>query len=186
MGFGEAAEPTKLVVSELHTHISGSDLKEVFAPFGAVVGIEVQTANGQPDGPSIGVAVVTFEEAAHAKDAQAAINGLELAGKNISVQFVQEIPQALTSVTPGLLPSLLGGAVGACPCSRPSIAARSAPRLSSSPPAPGIAPARPPGSPPARPPSSGKTQNTLVEPDLPRSGNSFHVAAAATVSASIK
>ena len=90
MGFGEAAEPTKLVVSELHTHISGSDLKEVFAPFGAVVGIEVQTANGQPDGPSIGVAVVTFEEAAHAKDAQAAINGLELAGKKIIVDFVRE------------------------------------------------------------------------------------------------
>ena len=86
MGFGEAAEPTKLVVSELHTHISGGDLKEVFAPFGAVVGIEVQTANGQPDGPSIGVAVVTFEEAAHAKDAQAAINGLELAGKKIIVE----------------------------------------------------------------------------------------------------
>ena len=80
MGFGEAAEPTKLVVSELHTHISGSDLKEVFAPFGAVVGIEVQTANGQPDGPSIGVAVVTFEEAAHAKDAQAAINDCYLLG----------------------------------------------------------------------------------------------------------
>ena len=90
MGFGEAAEPTKLVVSELHTHISGADLKEVFAPFGAVVGIEVQTANGQPDGPSIGVAVVTFEEAAHAKDAQAAINGLELAGKKIIVDFVRE------------------------------------------------------------------------------------------------
>ena len=90
MGFGEAAEPTKLVVSELHTHISGADLKEVFAPFGAVVGIEVQTANGQPDGPSIGVAVVTFEEAAHAKDAQAAINGLELAGKAIKVGFVNE------------------------------------------------------------------------------------------------
>ena len=108
MGFGEAAEPTKLVVSELHTHISGSDLKEVFAPFGAVVGIEVQTANGQPDGPSIGVAVVTFEEAAHAKDAQAAINGLELAGKKIIVDFVREAA-APPMPAMGAIPSLLDG-----------------------------------------------------------------------------
>ena len=129
MGFGEAAEPTKLVVSELHTHISGADLKEVFAPFGAVVGIEVQTANGQPDGPSIGVAVVTFEEAAHAKDAQAAINGLELAGKKIIVDFVREAA-APPMPAMGAIPSLLSTVGAGIPMGMPAGMAGSLPPMS--------------------------------------------------------
>ena len=113
MGGASAAEPTKLMVSELHPHISANDLKEVFSPFGELA--EVKMVADSSLGAASGIANVTFAKASDAKDAQQAINGLELAGKNISVQFVQEIPQALTSVTPGLLPSLLGGLAGGLP-----------------------------------------------------------------------
>jgi len=108
---GAAAEPVKLMVSELHPHIAASDLREVFAPFGELA--DVQMAADSSAGASVGIAYVTFVKSSDAKDAQAAINGLELAGKNIVVQFMQEIPQALAGLTPGLLPGLgLGGLPG--------------------------------------------------------------------------
>jgi len=101
MGGGAAAEPVKLMVSELHPHIAATDLREVFSPFGELA--DVSMADG-----SVGIAYVTFVKSSDAKDAQAAINGLELAGKNIVVQFMQEIPSSLASLAiPGL--GALGG-----------------------------------------------------------------------------
>lgn len=40
---------------------------------------------------------------------QAAINGLELAGKNIVVQAVQELPPMLANIAPGLMPGVVPG-----------------------------------------------------------------------------
>ena len=111
---GAAAEPTKLMVTELHPHISANDLREVFSPFGELS--EVKMVADATSGSSFGVANVTFVNPSEAKDAQAAINGLELAGRSIAVQFVQEIPQALSTVTPGLFSSgLLSGLAAGMP-----------------------------------------------------------------------
>lgn len=117
MGGNAPPEPTKLMVSDLHPHIAASDLREVFSPFGELV--DVQMADTGVVAASLGIAYVTFVKPSDAKDAQAAINGLELAGKNIIVQFVQEAPamsagmSAMAAVPPGLLGGLgLGGLAG--------------------------------------------------------------------------
>ena len=41
MGLGAAAEPTKLMVSELHPHIAEADVREVFAPFGELAEVSL-------------------------------------------------------------------------------------------------------------------------------------------------
>ena len=85
MGMGAAAEPTKLMVSELHPHIAEADVREVFAPFGELA--EVALMKDPATQASLGVANITYVDPAHAKDAQQAINGLELAGKQLFVQL---------------------------------------------------------------------------------------------------
>lgn len=90
MGLGAAAEPTKLMVSELHPHIAEADVREVFAPFGELA--EVTLMKDPATQASLGVANITYVDPAHAKDAQQAINGLELAGKQLVVQLVQDAP----------------------------------------------------------------------------------------------
>lgn len=109
MGGNQAPEPTKLMVSDLHPHIAGTDLREVFSPFGELV--DVQMADTGAAGAALGIAYVSFVNSSDAKDAQAAINGLELAGKNIIVQFVQEAPPVMNTVNAmaAVPPGLLGG-----------------------------------------------------------------------------
>lgn len=103
MGLGAPAEPTKLMVSELHPHIAEADVREVFAPFGELA--EVALMKDPATQASLGVANITYIDPAHAKDAQQAINGLELAGKQLVVQLVQEAP-------PPVAAPLMGGGMG--------------------------------------------------------------------------
>ena len=105
MGMGAAAEPTKLMVSELHPHIAEADVREVFAPFGELA--EVALMKDPATQASLGVANITYVDPAHAKDAQQAINGLELAGKQLVVQLVQEAPP--------IAAPLMGGGMGLAP-----------------------------------------------------------------------
>ena len=105
MGMGAAAEPTKLMVSELHPHIAEADVREVFAPFGELA--EVALMKDPATQASLGVANITYVDPAHAKDAQQAINGLELAGKQLVVQLVQEAPPVAAP--------LMGGGMGLAP-----------------------------------------------------------------------
>ena len=105
MGMGAAAEPTKLMVSELHPHIAEADVREVFAPFGELA--EVALMKDPATQASLGVANITYIDPAHAKDAQQAINGLELAGKQLVVQLVQEAPPVAAP--------MMGGGMGLAP-----------------------------------------------------------------------
>ena len=105
MGMGAAAEPTKLMVSELHPHIAEADVREVFAPFGELA--EVSLMKDPATQASLGVANITYIDPAHAKDAQQAINGLELAGKQLVVQLVQEAPPVAAP--------MMGGGMGLAP-----------------------------------------------------------------------
>jgi len=89
-GTGPAAEPTKLVVSELHPHIAKDDVKEVFSPFGQIA--DIQMATDPTTGAGLGIANITFVNPTEAAGAQAAINGLELAGKRIVVTLVADAP----------------------------------------------------------------------------------------------
>jgi len=105
MGMGAAAEPTKLMVSELHPHIAEADVREVFAPFGELA--EVALMKDPATQASLGVANITYIDPAHAKDAQQAINGLELAGKQLVVQLVQDAPPVAAP--------MMGGGMGLAP-----------------------------------------------------------------------
>jgi len=107
----QPAEPTKLVVSELHPNISQSDITEVFSPFGEMVSISMPS---DPTGALAGVAHLIFQKPEDAKAAQEAINGLELAGKSISVALVFETPPPppAAAVIPNALPNMLPNMMG--------------------------------------------------------------------------
>eukprot|EP00965_Chrysotila_dentata_P182233 6018086-Pleurochrysis_carterae.AAC.1 len=69
MGGGAAPpEPRKLMVSELHAHIGAADLREVFSPFGELEDVTMADGGGAYAG--LGIAYVTFVNAAEARDAQ--------------------------------------------------------------------------------------------------------------------
>jgi len=117
MGGGEPAapeEPRKLMVSDLHPHIAADDLKEVFSPFGELTSVEMQPNAGGAEG-ALGTAYITFQRPSDARDAQAAIHGLELAGRNITVSFMAELPAALSAIAAGGMGSALSGVLGGVP-----------------------------------------------------------------------
>jgi RNA-binding protein 39 len=86
----ETPEPTKLICTELHPNISQQDVSDVFSPFGEV--LEIIMPTDQASDARLGIAHITYKEAAAASAAQQALNGLELAGKGIVVQLVAEAP----------------------------------------------------------------------------------------------
>ena len=166
MGGNAPPEPTKLMVSDLHPHIAGSDLREVFSPFGELV--DVQMADTGAAGASLGIAYVTFVSPSDARDAQLAINGLELAGKNIVVQFVQEAPPAMSAmsamaaVPPGLLGGLGLGAIAGGMGALPNVGCMQG--VGAMPAVPGLgAPAMPAA--PLVPPSSCVLLKNMFDPD---------------------
>ena len=114
MGGTAPSEPTKLIVSELHPNISQADVSEVFSPFGEVVELSMPTdpASSAP----LGIAHLTFRKPEDAKSAQEAINGLELAGKRISVALAPDAPPALPTApvpaVPNALPNMLPNMMG--------------------------------------------------------------------------
>lgn len=110
MGLGGTAEPTKLMVSELHPHIAEAELREIFAPFGELA--EVALMKDPATQASLGVAHVTYIDPVHAKDAQQAINTLDLAGKQLIVQLVQDAPPVAAPMMGGMGLAPLGGLGG--------------------------------------------------------------------------
>jgi len=112
---GATAEPSKLVVSELHPNMTQQDVSEVFEPFGEIS--EITMPNNPDTGVSLGIANITFVKPEEAKAAQEALNGLELVGKRIIVSLIAEPPPtaagvgmmpAIPSALPNLLPNLMG------------------------------------------------------------------------------
>ncbi len=102
---GSTSEPSKLVVSELNLAISQADVMEVFSPFGDIAEISMPR---DAAGNGVGVANLTFVDPTCAKQAQAAIHGLELAGKKISVQLVADPPPQPLTAPPPTMPNMLG------------------------------------------------------------------------------
>ena len=83
------------MVSELHPHITEADMRAIFAPFGELAEVLMKESATQA---SLGVANITYIYPAHAKDAQHAINGLGLAGKQLVVQLVQDAPPVAAQI----------------------------------------------------------------------------------------
>ena len=108
MGGAATTEPTMVAVSDIHPNVSKEDFSEVFSPFGELVSIEMPV---DTNGLGLGTGRVIFKKPEDAKSAQEAINGLELAGKRIVLQLVQDAPPAAAPVVPVVnsLPNLGGG-----------------------------------------------------------------------------
>jgi RNA-binding protein 39 len=75
--------PMRLYVSQLHANVSENDLKPVFEAFGPVEGIELH--KDPVSQQSKGFGFVTYKHTMDAKAAMEALDGLEIAGKQIKV-----------------------------------------------------------------------------------------------------
>ncbi len=73
----------KLHVGNLPFSATEEQLRELFGQHGAVVSVKIIQDRGS--GRSRGFGFVEFGEAAHAEKAKAALNGAELAGRNLRV-----------------------------------------------------------------------------------------------------
>eukprot|EP01098_Paradermamoeba_levis_P005351 TRINITY_DN2263_c0_g1_i1.p1 TRINITY_DN2263_c0_g1~~TRINITY_DN2263_c0_g1_i1.p1 ORF type:complete len:277 (+),score=58.80 TRINITY_DN2263_c0_g1_i1:812-1642(+) len=80
--------PTRLYVGSLHVNITEDDLRLVFAPFGEIeyINLHIDPETNR----SKGFAFVQYKKPEDAKKALQQINGLELAGRQLKVGFVNE------------------------------------------------------------------------------------------------
>jgi RNA recognition motif-containing protein len=81
--------PARLYVSNLKWEIADADLSALFQPFGDV--IEARIVTDARKGGSRGYGFVTYSAAAAAQVAATKMNGKELQGRTIGVEFSQSI-----------------------------------------------------------------------------------------------
>lgn len=94
--------PCKLQVSNLHPNIQEQDLRQVFEPFGAVDYITLQK---DLSGRSQGYGFVQYQTTADATKAMQQLDGLDIAGSQISVKIAPLTPaetQAAAAAAAGL------------------------------------------------------------------------------------
>jgi RNA-binding protein 39 len=91
----EDGSTMRLYVGQLHQSVSEGDLRPVFEAFGP---LEFVDLHKDPGGASRGFGFVQYKKAADAKQALAALNGLEIAGKAIKVGLVDQRQDNVTSL----------------------------------------------------------------------------------------
>eukprot|EP00698_Gefionella_okellyi_P019171 TRINITY_DN583_c0_g1_i1.p1 TRINITY_DN583_c0_g1~~TRINITY_DN583_c0_g1_i1.p1 ORF type:complete len:369 (+),score=100.28 TRINITY_DN583_c0_g1_i1:534-1640(+) len=81
--------PTKLYIGNLHEALQDDDLREIFAPFGAIEGVNL-VLDPSDGSRNKGFGFVQFRRPEDARKALQQINGLEVAGKALRVGIVSE------------------------------------------------------------------------------------------------
>ncbi|KAK9908927.1 hypothetical protein WJX75_004772 [Coccomyxa subellipsoidea] len=81
--------PCKLYIANLHPNIQEQDLRQVFDPFGAV---DYVTLQKDPSGRSQGYGFVQYQTTADATKAMQQLDGLDIAGSQISVKIAPMTP----------------------------------------------------------------------------------------------
>jgi len=97
----EAASARKIVIENLHKGVSEEAMRSVLAPFGGIADLTIER---DVQGQSIGRAVVEFKSASMAARVVDKINGLDLAGKAISVLLMVDATQSSSSAMPATTP----------------------------------------------------------------------------------
>jgi RNA-binding protein 39 len=91
----KAEGPKKLYVGNLHPNINEIMLKAVFEPFGHVEQVKIQK---EQDGVSKGYGFIEFKTSDLAENAMKHLNGFELAGQPIRVNYVNERSDAMETL----------------------------------------------------------------------------------------
>ncbi|MFA5748376.1 MAG: hypothetical protein WC872_04700 [Candidatus Absconditabacterales bacterium] len=87
---------TKLFVGGLNWTIRGRELKEFFEQYGEVIFARVKL--DKDTGKSRGFGFVEFVNAEDAKKAQVAVDGQEIKGRAVKVDFAKENPDRLNKI----------------------------------------------------------------------------------------
>jgi RNA-binding protein 23/39 len=91
--------PTKLLVNQLHYAITQDMIREIFAIYGEVEGVELQL---DEVGMSTGTALVQYKSAEACRVACEETNGIEVAGRPLRVSIITESRSDNSMMTPSM------------------------------------------------------------------------------------
>jgi len=91
----ETVSTTKLFVGGLAWKLRGRELREIFSPFGEIVFASVKL--DRETGRSRGFGFVEFENPEDAATAQSEMDGTEVEGREIKVDFAKENPERMAA-----------------------------------------------------------------------------------------